>query len=70
MMYCKKKIVWNVLENNWLKVNWKIFVTIICGLHFDRIAKISFEKYDEKCYDHWYLSILFECVQLLKKTEL
>ena len=31
---------------------------IICGLHFDRTLRINYEKYDKKCYDQWYLSIL------------
>ena len=29
MKHCKKKILWNDLENNWLKGNFKIIVTII-----------------------------------------
>ena len=40
------------------KTIWKFCVTIISGLHFDRASRISCEKYDEKCYDHWYHSIL------------
>ena len=26
MKYCKKKIVWNVLKNNWVKKNWEFCV--------------------------------------------
>ena len=45
-----RTIVWKLIS--------KFCVTIICGLHFDRASRISCEKYDEKCYDPWYLSIL------------
>ena len=34
MKYCKKKIVWNVLEKIDWKLIWKFCVTIICGLNF------------------------------------
>ena len=34
------------------------FVTVICGLHFDRTLKTSCGKYDQKCYHQWHLSIL------------
>ena len=30
------------------KLIWKFYVTIICGLYFDRSSTISCEKYDEK----------------------
>ena len=50
---------------------WKFSVTIICGLHFEITSTISCKKYDEKCYDQWYLAYyIIECVQLLKNTEL
>ena len=31
---------------------------MICGLLFGRTSKMKCEKYDEKCYDQWYISIL------------
>ena len=41
---------------------------IICDLHFDRILRINYEKYDEKCYDQWYLSARIHTTT--KSTEL
>ena len=58
MKHCKKKILWNDLDNNWLKGKLKIFVTIICGVHFDRKSRMSCKKFHEKCYDQGYLRIL------------
>ena len=43
MKYCKKKIVWNVLENNWLKVNLKILWIWILQLF---VAYTSIEHQD------------------------
>ena len=40
------------------KLIWKFYVTVICGLHFDRTSRIICEKYDEKSYDHIYFSML------------
>ena len=43
-------------------IDWKAIqkfcFAIICGLHLDRTSSINYEKYDEKCYDQWYLSLL------------
>ena len=48
MKYCKKKIVRNILRNNWLKgilnVMW-----YNCLQH--RTLRTNYEKYDEKCHD-------------------
>ena len=44
------EIVWKTID--W-KLIWKLCVTIIFGLHFSRTSRISCEKCDEKCYDHW-----------------
>ena len=42
--------------------DWKLIlkfcVKIICGSHFNRPSGISCEKYDEKCHDQLYFSIL------------
>ena len=57
MKYCRKKIVWSVLENDGVKNNLKI-LRYNYFLHFDRTSRIICEKYDEKCYDQWYLSII------------
>ena len=51
------------------KFIYKFSVTIICGLHFDRTSRIRSEKYDEKCYDHWYLVYYWMCTAI-KNTEL
>ena len=40
------------------KTIWKFWVTIICGLHFDKTSRINCEKNDEKCYDQWHFNIL------------
>ena len=42
-------------------IDWKgikkFCLTIICGLHFDKTSRINSEKYDEKCYNQWYVSV-------------
>ena len=53
----KKEVVWNVFRNNGLKDTFKVLGYIVCSLHFERTLRINYEKYDEKCYDQWYLSI-------------
>ena len=38
---------------------FKICVTIICGLHSDRTPRINYvSKYGEKCNDQWHLNVL------------
>ena len=64
MKYCKKKIVWNVHENNLLKVNLKIFCYIhlfVVYILIEWTSRVSCEKYSEKCYDQLYLCILPSC---------
>ena len=65
MVYTRKK--WSTVRRKLFEMFLKIIdselickfcVTIICGLHFDRTSRTSCEGHDEKCYDHWYLSIL------------
>ena len=63
MKYCKKKIVWNVLEKNWLKVNLKILCYNYLWLKLCRTSRISC---DEKCDDHWYI----KNIELLEEWKL
>ena len=60
LKHCKKKIVWNFLKTNgqFEKAIWTLFVTIICGFHFDKTSRIYYEKYDGKYYVQWHLSAL------------
>ena len=42
----------------WIEKKFKCFVAVISDLHFDRASRVNNEKYEEKCYDQWYVSIL------------
>lgn len=42
----------------WIEKKFKCCVAIISDLHFDRASRVNNEKYEEKCYDQWYVSIL------------
>ena len=48
--YCKKKM-FEMLFKKSIEKEFKSFVTVIYGLHFNRTPKTNYEKYDEKCYD-------------------
>ena len=57
-IYCKEKIFEMFLKTFDWKLILKFCVKIICGSHFNRPSGISCEKYDEKCHDQLYFSIL------------
>ena len=48
-------VLLKLFEIIWKTIDWKLIwkLTIISGLHFNRTSRISCEKCDEKCYDHW-----------------
>ena len=54
----RRKLFEMFLEIIDLKTTQTFCDVIICGLHFERTLRISYEKCDENCYHQWYLHIL------------